>query len=353
MRGEDLNQGTMFCYVSTEDLIPSDHPLRAIREQANQCLREISGAFSPLYSGLGRPSIPPERLLRALLLQVLYSVRSERLLMEQLRYNFLYRWFVGLNMDDAVWDATVFSKNRDRLLEGEIAGAFFGAVLDQARQAGLLSDEHFCVDGTLIEAWASQKSFQRRTDPPAQGGGARGKMRLNDLFASRTDPDARKFKKSRYGDAKLSHLANVLMDNRHGIVVNTRVAEANTGAERKAAVEMLREIDRKPGRITLGADKGYDDPKFVAALRRLKVTPHVAQYERRSSSIDGRTTRHEGYGQSLARRPRIEQIFGWLKNVAMLRKTRHRGRRKLQWLLTVALSAYNLVRMRSIALQAT
>lgn len=351
MRGSDLSQSAMFCYVSCEDMVPINHPLRMIREQAEECLRGISGELAALYSPLGRPSIAPEKLLRALLLQMLYSIRSERLLMEQLQYNFLFRWFIGLNLEDRVWDATVFSKNRDRLLDGDVAQVFFQAVLKQARQAGLLSDEHFSVDGTLIEAWASEKSFQRRPDPPERGSGARGKMLLHDLFGSRTDPEARKFKKSRYGDAKLSHLVHVLMDNRHGVVVSSCVTEATTGAERNAAVQMLRTVHRKRSRVTLGADKGFDDRKFVSAVRQLGVTPHVAQLERRTSSLDRRTTRHPGYALSLNRRPKIEQIFSWLKNVAMLRKTRHRGHRKLQWLVRLALSAYNLIRMRKLVFQ--
>jgi len=351
MRGNDFDQSAMFCCMSSEEMVPEGHPLRAIRGQVDQCLKQLSRKLGAMYSELGRPSVAPEKLLRALLLQVLYSVRSERLLMEQLRYNFLFRWFVGLSLQDQVWDATVFSKNRDRLLEGEMARGLFGAVLGQMREAGFLSDEHFTVDGTLIEAWASEKSFQRREDPPQQGSGARGKVLLHDLFGSRTDPQARKFKKSRYGDAKLSHLAHVLMDNRHGVAVNVAVTEATTGAERKAAIAMLRRTPRKRGRITVGADKGFDDQKFVAQARRLGVTPHVAQFERRTSSIDRRTTRHPGYAQSLARRPRIEQIFSWLKNVAMFRKTRHRGHKKLEWLLTLALSAYNLTRMRKLTAQ--
>lgn len=351
MRGDDFQQSAMFCYVSCEDMVPQDHPLRSLRTQVDQCLKAISKKFKPLYSTFGRPSVAPEKLLRALLLQMLYSIRSERLLMEQLRYNFLFRWFVGLSMEDVVWDATVFSKNRDRLLEGDIARAFFGAVLKQARAGDLLSDEHFSVDGTLIEAWASEKSFQRREEAPQKGSGARGKVLLHDVYGSRTDPEARKFKKSRHGDAKLAHLGHVLMDNRHGLAANTCVTEATTGAEREAALKMLRQSRPKGGHPTLGGDKGFDDRKFVTAVRRLKVRPHVAQFQRRTSSIDGRTTRHPGYQQSLQRRPRIEQIFSWLKNVAMLRKTRHRGHRKLEWLLTMALSAYNLIRIRKLTAQ--
>lgn len=348
MRGNDESQVGAFCYLTLEEMVPAEHPLRALRAQTEPCLKAISAQLAKLYSDTGRPSVAPEKLLRALLLQMLYSVRSERMLMEQLRYNFLFRWFVGLGMEDQVWDATVFSKNRDRLLEGNIAQAFFQAVLEQARVSHLLSDEHFTVDGTLIEAWASEKSFQPRLDPPNQGSGARGKKLLRDVYQSKTDPEARKFKKSRYGDAKLSHLAHVLMENRHGLAVKTCVSEATTGAERKAALEMLREIRRKPGRMTVGADKGFDDHNFIVGARRLNVTPHVAQLERRTSRLDGRTTRHPGYRQSLNRRPRIEQIFSWLKNVALLRKTRHRGQRKIEWLLTLALSAYNLVRIRKL-----
>jgi IS5 family transposase len=272
------------------------------------------------------------------------------MLMEQLRYNFLFRWFVGLDLDETVWDATVFSKNRDRLVEGEIASAFLAAVLQQARGLGLLSDEHFSVDGTLLEAWASEKSFQRREQPPSSGSGARGKVLLHDLYGSRTDPEARKFKKSRLGDAKLCHLAHVLMDNRNGLAANAAITEATTGAERKAAIAMLQRTQHKQ-RATLGADKGYDDRQFVDAVRQLGITPHVAQFQRRTSSLDGRTTRHPGYQQSLNRRARIEQIFSWIKNIGMLRKTRHRGRRKLEWLLTLALSAYNLIRIRKLLAQ--
>jgi transposase len=350
MRGDDFNQSAAFCYLSLEEMVPQAHPLREIRRQSDECLKDIGGELSKLYSKLGRPSVAPEKLLRALLLQVLYSVRSERMLMEQLRYNFLFRWFVGLDLNETVWDATVFSKNRDRLVEGEVAKAFLAAVLRQARGLGLLSDEHFTVDGTLIEAWASEKSFQRREEPPSSGSGARGKVLLHDVFGSRTDPEARKFKKSRFGDAKLCHLAHVLMDNRNGLVANTAITEATTGAERKAAIAMLQRTRRKQ-RATLGADKGYDDRQFVVEARRLGITPHVAQFQRRTSSIDGRTTRHPGYQQSLNRRARIEQIFSWLKNIGMLRKTRHRGRRKLEWLLTLALSAYNLIRIRKLTQQ--
>jgi transposase len=349
MRGKDLDQSAMFSYFSPEQRVPRDHPLRPIRSLTDEVLTDMSAHFAKLYATRGRPSIPPEKLLRALLLQVLYSARSERQLMEQLDYNLLFRWFVGLEMDEAVWDASSFSKNRDRLLKGDIARVFFDGVLGRVEQAGLLSNEHFSVDGTLIEAWASEKSFERRPDPPDKGSGARGQRLLHDVFASRTDPDARKFKKSKYGDAKLCHLAHALMDNRHGLVRSACVTQATTGAERDAAIQMLQSVGRS--RITLGADKAYDDRAFVTRLRAAGVTPHVAQYQRRTSSIDGRTTRHAGYAKSLERRSRIEQIFSWLKNVAVLRKTRHRGRERLQWMVQFALTAYNLVRMRNLLAQ--
>jgi transposase len=349
MRGEDHNQSAMFSYLSPEQRVPQDHPLRLIRSITATVLAGMSASFARLYATRGRPSIAPERLLRALLLQVLYSVRSERQLMEQLDYNLLFRWFVGLEMDEAVWDASSFSKNRDRLLQHNIADLFFDAVLAQAQQAGLLSNEHFSVDGTLIEAWASEKSFERRKDPPDRGTGARGRRLLNDVFASRTDPDARKFKKSKYGDAKLCHLAHTLMDNLHGLARKACVTAATTGAERAAALGMLQQVARRGA--TLGADKGYDDRAFIGRLRAMGITPHIARLQRRTSYIDGRTTRHPGYGKSLERRSRIEQIFSWLKNVAALRKTRHRGRERLQWILQFSLAAYNLVRMRKLLAQ--
>jgi transposase len=349
MRGKEQDGSELFSYISLEQRVPQDHPLRTIRGMTDRVFEGISAEFSKLYAERGRRSIPPEQLLRALLLQVFFSVRSERQLREQLDYNLLFRWFVGLRMDDVVWDASTFSKNRERLLQGDIARVFFRAVLEKVEQAGLLSNEHFTVDGTLIEAWASEKSFQRRPDPPEKGSGARGKRLLHDEFASATDPDARKFKKSKYGDAKLCHLAHTLMDNRHGLVRDACVTQATTGAERDAALHMLQELGRR--RITLGADKAYDDREFIARLRAMGVTPHVAQYQRRTTYLDGRTTRHAGYAKSLEKRSRIEQIFSWLKNVAVLRKTRHRGRERLQWMVRFALTAYNLVRMRNLMAQ--
>lgn len=357
MRGDDQQQGAMYSYISPEARVPQDHPLRAIRAMVDQVLAELSPEFDRLYARTGRPSIAPEKLLRALLLQVLYTVRSERLLMEQLDYNLLFRWFVGLNMDDAVWDATVFTKNRERLLAGDIAQAFFDRVLARARQRQLLSDEHFTVDGTLIEAWAGQKSFKPTRGaagaPPDDPGNPtvdfRGTQRTNATHASTTDPEARLYKKAVGQEAKLGYLGHVLMDNRHGMVLNTRVTLATGTAEREAALGMAAELAGAQ-RVTLGGDKGYDTRAFVQALRRGRVTPHVAQNTTcRASAIDGRTTRHAGYAVSQRARKRVEEIFGWLKTVGLMRKTRHRGRRRVGWMFTFTAAVYNLVRLRNLA----
>jgi transposase len=346
----------MFSYISAEQRVPTDHPLRAIRVMADAALRELGPRFEALYASNGRPSIAPEKLLRALLLQVLYTVRSERLLMEQLDYNFLFRWFVGLRIDQPVWDATVFSKNRDRLLEGEVAEGFFTAVLAQARAHGLLSDEHFTVDGTLIEAWASHKSFKRKDHPeqpipPDDSGNPsvdfHGERRSNQTHQSTTDPEARLARKGAGKEAKLSYAGHVLMENRNGLAINGRVTQATGRAEPQAAIAMVEEI---PGskRVTVGADKGYDAKEFVQELRDHQVTPHIAC--KPTTLIDARTTRHPGYVLSQQRRKRIEEIFGWLKTVAGLRKTRHRGVARVGWVFTFALAAYNLVRMRNLLL---
>jgi transposase len=341
----------MFSYLSPEERIPAEHPLRLVQAMCNEALGQLSHRFGKLYSRLGRRSVPPEQLLRALLLQVLFSIRSERLLMEQLRYNLLFRWFVGLNMDEEVWVPTVFSKNRERLLRGDIAQAFFEAVLDQARSKELLSDEHFTVDGTLLQAWASKKSYQKKADPPEQGSGARGHILLRDTHASTTDPDARLFRKSTGGAFELCHMGHVLMENRNGLPVAGKVTEAITSAEWDAARDLLVVVTKSGRRITVGADKGYDYPCFVEEVRALHITPHVAQHTARSSSIDGRTTRHPGYAVSLNKRKCIEQIFGWLKTTGMLRKVHHRGRELVQWSFAFALAAYSLVRMQKIAIQ--
>ncbi len=356
MRGQDTQQAAMFSYVSPEERIPADHPLRAIRVMADRALSALSPLFSELYAPTGRESIPPERLLRALLLQVLYTIRSERQLMEQMAFNLLYRWFVALNMDDAIWDVTVFTKNRDRLLEGEVAQAFFEQVLAQARAATLLSDEHFTVDGTLIEAWAGHKSFKRKDEPPAPPeDGTRNptvnfkkEKRSNKTHQSTTDPEARLCKKSEGAAAQLCYMGHVLMENRNGLAVGARLTQATGTAERDACLDMLQEAGGNR-RITLGGDKNYDVHAFVDTLRSLTVTPHVAQNDtNRQSAIDGRTTRHPGYAVSMNKRKRVEEIFGWLKTVGMMRKTRHRGTEKVGWMFTFSLAAYNLVRMRHL-----
>ena len=357
MRGTDTQQSSMFSYLSPEERVPVDHPLRAIRMMVDVALKALSPAFSGLYSVFGRPSIPPEKLLRALLLQVLYTVRSERMLMEQLEYNLLFRWFVGLNMDESVWVPTVFSKNRDRLLEGDIAEKFFAQVLEQARVANLLSDEHFSVDGTLIEAWASQKSFRRKDQPappPSDDPGNptvdfHGEPRSNETHESTTDPDARLARKSGGQESKLAYCGNVMIENRNGLVVDTELLRCSGTAERDAAMLMAERVEGVAP-ITLGADKGYDTKDFVKEMRGINVTPHVAQNHKRpgGSAIDGRTTRHAGYQVSQRKRKRIEEVFGWVKTVAMLRKTRHRGLETVAWVFTLTVTGYNLVRMRNL-----
>ena len=356
MRGADEQQEWMFSYISAEKRVPQDHPLRAIRTMVDVILKDLSPRFEGLYAKVGRPSIAPEKLLRALLLQVLYSVRSERLLMEQLDYNLLFRWFVGLSIDDGIWDATVFSKNRDRLLEGDIARAFFERVLIHARERRLLSDEHFTVDGTLIEAWAGQKSFKKRgggsgrcsNDPGNPTVDFKGEKRTNETHQSTTDPDARLYKKAKGQESKLCYLGHVMMENRNGLVVNARVTQATGTAEREAAVDMLGEVPARR-RITVGGDKAYDTKEFVRQIRALAVTPHVAQNAKnRSSAIDSRTTRHAGYPISQRKRKRVEEIFGWIKTVGLLRKTRHRGTARVGWMFTFGVAVYNLVRMRNL-----
>ena len=358
MRGADQQPDALFSYVSPERRVPRDHPLRPIRRAANEALEKLSPRFSEIYARRGRPSIAPEKLLRALLVQALYSVRSERLLMEQLDYNLLFRWFVGLSMDDPVWDATTFTKNRDRLLEGDIARAFLAAVLDQIREKRLLSDEHFSVDGTLLEAWASHKSFRPRqggeSAPPDGDPGNptvdfHGEKRSNQTHRWRTDPDALLAKKSQGKEAKLSYAAHVLIENRNGLIVETELTPAHGRAEEDAALLMIERL-RGAGRITLGGDKGYDDSKLIAELRPMGVTPHVAQNLKQpgGSAIDGRTTRHAGYRTSQRQRKRVEEVFGWMKTIGLLRKLRHRGREKVGWMFQFAAAAYNLVRFRTL-----
>lgn len=363
MRGDDRQQASMFSYLSPERRVPTDHPLRAVRPIVDGALEELSSLFEGMYAECGRPSIPPEKLLRALVLQLLYSVRSERLLMEQLDYNLLFRWFVGLSMDEPVWDASTFSKNRERLLGQQIARAFFGQIVAQARSQGLLSDEHFTVDGTLIEAWASLKSFRPiaetpgdRPSPDDPGNPTvnfHGERRTNATHRSTTDPDARLYKKGAGHEAKLSYLGHVLMENRHGLVVDTSLTTATGTAEREAAVAMAAEI---PGRhrATLAGDKGYDTRDFIAACRTLGVTPHVAQHTtHRRSAIDARTTQHAGYAVSQRVRKRVEEVFGWMKTIGLLRKMRHRGRERVDWMFIFTAAVYNLVRMRNLTMAVT
>ncbi|MCW6534053.1 IS5 family transposase [Sphingomonas lycopersici] len=359
MRGGDVGTEGLFSYVSCEARVPTSHPLRAIRAMVDEVLEVLSVDFERMYAKTGRPSIPPEKLLRALLLQAFYSIRSERQLMEQIDYNLLFRWFVGLSMDASVWDATVFTKNRDRLLEGDVATKFLAAVVAQARSRNLLSDEHFSVDGTLIDAWASMKSFRPKddgNDPPGPGRNSerdfRGEKRSNQTHTSTTDPEAKLYRKANGQASRMAFMGHVLMENRNGLVVGALLTQATGTAEREAALALVDGLEAK-GRITLGADKAYDAREFVRDLRARKVTPHIARNEqitqagerRRSSAIDGRTTRHPGYDISLRIRKRIEEVFGWTKTTGGLRKTRHRGTDRVGWAFTLTAAAYNLVRL--------
>jgi transposase len=350
MRGDDQPPDSMFSYVSPEQRVPRDHPLRPIRELVDEILREMSREFDTLYAAVGRPSIPPERLLRAQLLQVFYSIRSERLLMEQLDYNILFRWFVGLAMDEPIWDPTVFTKNRDRLLNQDLARGFLRRVVERAER--YMSDEHFTVDGTLIEAWASQKSFQRK-DGKTDGDGRNfhGESRTNDTHASKTDPDAKLYRRSSRGEARLAYLGHLVIENRHGLIVDAMATTAHGHAERDAAVLMLHGRVKRRGwrRRTLGADKAYDSQDFIEITRALGLTPHVTQnLAGRRSAIDRRTTRHESYAKSQHARPRIEPAFGWLKTIAWLRKIKLRGLPKVEWLVVFASAAFNLRRLTTL-----
>jgi len=347
----------MFSYLSAEDRVPADHPLRSVRVVTDRILAQLCPLFSAMYSSMGRPSIPPEKLLRALVLQILYTVRSERMLMEQLNYNLLFRWFVGLNVDEPVWDVTVFTKNLERLIRADVARQFFALVVEQAKALDLMSDEHFTVDGTLLEASASLKSFRRtdeeNTPPPDDPGNPtvnfHGDKRSNDTHASTTDPDAMLARKGAGKEAKLSYSGHVLMENRNGLVADVEVLQANGTAERDAALVMIEAI---PGdqRVTVAADKGYDTKDFVAETRNMKATPHVAQNNKgRRSAIDGRTTRHPGYAVRQQKRKRVEEIFGWMKTVGGMRKLRHRGLHLVGWMFTLTAAAYNLVRIRNLS----
>jgi transposase len=358
MRGEAEEPDAIFSYITPAQRVPQDHPLRAVRKVVDGALQRMSPRFQKLYSRTGRPSIPPERLIRALLLQVLYTIRSERQLMEHLDFNILFRWFVGLGLDDAVWDATTFTKNRDRLLNGAVDKAFFAQIVAEADGLGLLSSEHFTVDGTLVEAWAGLKSFKRKDgsgqEPPDDPGNPtvnfHGEKRSNQTHQSTTDPDARLYKKGSGKEAKLYFAGHVVMENRNGLAVAGRLTHATGKAEPETALELLEQIRRRT-RITVAGDKGYDQAAFVEGLRDTNATPHVAR-KVRYSAIDARTTRHSGYDVSQEKRKRIEEIFGWLKTVGLLRKVRHRGLTRVDWVFTFGLAAYNLVRIRNLTAQA-
>lgn len=360
MRGSDEGSGSLFSYVNLEARVRADHPLRTIRRIANAALSDLSRAFTALYTDFGRPSIAPERLLRAMLLQAFYGIRSERQLMERLEFDLLFRWFVGLGVDDAVWDHSTFSKNRDRLLEGEIAAKFLAAMLAQPEVKQLLSNDHFSVDGTLIEAWASIKSFRRKdgSDDDSQGAGRNAERnfhkerRSNDTHQSTTDPEARLYKKGGGQPAKLCYIGHALMENRHGLAVGGGISHATGTAERKTALALIDARRRRGRRITLGADKAYDVERFVHELRDRSVTPHIAidghlskMGVPRKTAVDGRTTRHIGYDISQRCRKRIEEVFGWIKSSAGLAKVKLRGRDRVDAAFTLALAAYNLVRL--------
>jgi transposase len=355
MRGGDERSGSLFSYVDLEARVGRDHPLRTIRSIVNEALAALSGEFSTLYSSMGRPSIPPEKLLRGMLLQAFYSIRSERQLMERVEFDLLFRWFVGVGVDDAAWDHSTFSKNRERLLEGDVAAKLLSAVLAQPRVKRLLSTDHFSVDGTLIEAWASMKSFKPRDgsdEPPPQGGGRNheadfhGQKRSNETHVSTTDPEARLYRKGPGKEAKLCFIGHALMENRNGLVVDACLTEANGHAERIAALHMIEPRADRPTPVTLGADKAYDAEDFVNELRSMNATPHVAQNTTgRSSAIDRRTTRRPGYAVSQRIRKRIEEAFGWMKTIAGQEKTKFRGRERVGWAFTFAATAYNLTRL--------
>jgi transposase len=354
MRGDERVQDGMFSYVTLEQRVPQDHPLREIRRLTDVVLRSLSGEFDSLYSASGRPSIAPEYVLRALLLQAFYSVRSERQLVEQLDYNLLFRWFVGLGMDDAVWNHAVFSKNRERLLTSDVAQQFFAAVNQQAKR--FMSDEHFTVDGTLIQAWASHKSFRKKDGSDDDGTNFHGQKRSNETHASTTDPDAQLYKKSYGKESHLAYLGHALVENRNGLIAAAMVTQADGFAEREAALLMLAEKqkDRKR-RITVGADKAYDDRQFVEAVRKLNVTPHISKNDKgRRSNMDGRTTRHPGYAISLSCRWLVEKSFGWLKETGPVRQVKVRGLHKVDWVFVFSCAAHNLLRLpRLIAKQRT
>jgi transposase len=358
MRGNDNKTEALFVYLSPETFVPKNHPLRPIRTMADKALAELHTEFETMYSHTGRPSIPPEKLLKGLLLQAFYTIRSNRLLVEQIGYNVLFRWFLGLALDEEVWDHSSFSTNQERLIKTDVAKKFLAKIVEQARKEKLLSDEHFSVDGTLIEAWASIKSFQPKDGPKPPVGRNKerdfhGEKLKNDTHASTTDPEAKLFKKSAGKEAKLSYMGHALMENRNGLIVGTELTPATGKAEREAGARMVEEVSGSK-RITVAGDKNYDTKEFVQTMRDLNATPHVAQNDtNRASAIDGRTTRHEGYKMSLKVRKRIEETFGWIKDIGNLRKTRHRGKDKVGLYFTLTAAAYNLVRMRNLGVAAS
>ena len=360
MRGFDSKSEALFTYVTPESFVPEDHPLRAIRKMADEALSGMDQLFDSMYATTGRSSIPPEKLLKAQLLMILYSIRSNRQLVEQIHYNFLFRWFLGMSLDEKVWDHSSFTQNNDRLMGSDTAAEFLSRILAQAERKRLLSREHFTVDGTLIEAWASIKSFKPKDGPPPTGGGKndavdfKGKKLTNDTHGSVTDPDARLYRKGKNKEAKLCYQGHTLMENRSGLIVRTKVTTASGTGEREAAKAMVQQLPRTTRRITLGGDKGYDTEPFVKELRKLKVTPHVAQNNtNRKSAIDGRTTNHPNYTISQRIRKRIEEGFGWMKTIGRMRKTMYRGIEKIAWQLDLHAAAYNLVRMKNLGLGVT
>jgi transposase len=360
MRGFDSQTEALFSYVTPESFVPKTHPLRAIRAMADEALKGMDKIFDSMYATSGRYSIPPEKLLKAQLMMILYSIRSNRQLVEQIHYNFLYRWFLGMGLEEAVWDHSSFSTNHERLIGSDVAAEFLSRILAQAERKHLLSREHFTVDGTLIEAWASVKSFKPKDGPPSAGGGKnetvdfKGKKLKNDTHASVTDPDARLYRKGKTKESKLCYQGHTLMENRSGLIVKTQVTMASGTGEREAAKTMVKKLPRTTRRITLGGDKGYDTADFVKELRSLKITPHVAQNDtNRKSAIDGRTTSHPNYAVSQRIRKRIEEGFGWMKTVGRIRKTMYRGIDKIAWQLDLHAAAYNLVRMKNLGLGAT
>lgn len=360
MRGFDSKTEALFTYVTPESFVPKDHPLRAIRKMADEALAGMDKLFDSMYASSGRSSIPPEKLLKAQLLMILYSIRSNRQLVDQIHYNFLFRWFLGMSLDEQIWDHSSFTKNNDRLIGSEVAAEFLSRILALAERKRLLSREHFTVDGTLIEAWASIKSFKPKDGPPSAGGGRnddvdfKGKKLTNDTHGSVTDPDAKLYRKGKNKEAKLCYQGHTLMENRSGLIVKTKVTTATGSAEREAAKDMVQRLPRTTRRITLGGDKGYDTEAFVTELRKLKITPHVAQNNsNRRSAIDGRTTNHPNYTASQRIRKRIEEGFGWMKTIGRMRKTMYRGVEKIAMQLDMHAAAYNLVRMKNLGLGVT